>query len=893
MSHYNGSGYFSSTIPLSTAKATTPGVPDANVPATKPAALKRVVSGNALKELLAGGHASTQPKTPSKEDGEFRDYSHHEIARDVATIKNSVVMHLAATFLRTPSSTDSAHAYLASAFSVRDRLLQRWNLTNEYHDKIGAKRVYYMSLEFLIGRTFDNALLALGLRGEYANVLGDVGFRLEDVIDEERDAALGNGGLGRLAACYVDSMACSNYPGWGYGLRYKYGMFQQQIINGYQVEVPDCWLDSPNPWEFPRPDVTYPVKFYGHLVRDPDSSHRFKWESDVVYDAMAFDVPVPGYGTTNVGNIRLWSCKTNSLFDLNKFNAGDYQGATGGQVAAQILTDVLYPNDNTNEGKELRLRQEYLFCSATLQDILARFKRSGRPLSELPELAAIQLNDTHPTLGIPELMRLLLDEEGVAWDEAWDITTRTFAFTNHTVLPEAMEKWPVPMLDKILPRHMGIIYDINLYFLQSVEKQVPDDRDLLRRISIIEESNPQQVRMAYLACVGSHKVNGVAAIHSDIIKQSTFKDFVTVQGADKFINKTNGVSPRRWMNECNPDMSRLISEAVGDVSWINDLSKLSALESCVDDTDFRARWWDAKQKNKKRLADYILATTGIHVSPDALFDVQVKRIHEYKRQLMNILGVIHRYHRLKEMAPEERAKELHRVVIFAGKAAAGYWVAKQVIKLINAVAETVNNDEEIGDVLKVVFIPDYSVSAAEYIIPASDISQHISTAGTEASGTSNMKFVLNGGIILGTVDGANIEIGEEVGEDQIFFFGCLAHEVEDFRHYLRFHQPKPDPALQAAFDMIQRGTFGDAHIFQSLIDSIVRGGDVYLLSVDFPSYLEAHKAVEASYRKRDAWVTKSILSVARMAKFSSDRSIQEYAEEVWNIEPVPVQGCSL
>ncbi|KAJ2609267.1 Non-essential glycogen phosphorylase [Coemansia sp. RSA 1804] len=893
MSHYNGSGYFSSTIPLSTAKATTPGVPDANVPATKPAALKRVVSGNALKELLAGGHASTQPKTPSKEDGEFRDYSHHEIARDVATIKNSVVMHLAATFLRTPSSTDSAHAYLASAFSVRDRLLQRWNLTNEYHDKIGAKRVYYMSLEFLIGRTFDNALLALGLRGEYANVLGDVGFRLEDVIDEERDAALGNGGLGRLAACYVDSMACSNYPGWGYGLRYKYGMFQQQIINGYQVEVPDCWLDSPNPWEFPRPDVTYPVKFYGHLVRDPDSSHRFKWESDVVYDAMAFDVPVPGYGTTNVGNIRLWSCKTNSLFDLNKFNAGDYQGATGGQVAAQILTDVLYPNDNTNEGKELRLRQEYLFCSATLQDILARFKRSGRPLSDLPELAAIQLNDTHPTLGIPELMRLLLDEEGVAWDEAWDITTRTFAFTNHTVLPEAMEKWPVPMLDKILPRHMGIIYDINLYFLQSVEKQVPDDRDLLRRISIIEESNPQQVRMAYLACVGSHKVNGVAAIHSDIIKQSTFKDFVTVQGADKFINKTNGVSPRRWMNECNPDMSRLISEAVGDVSWINDLSKLSALESCVDDTDFRARWWDAKQKNKKRLADYILATTGIHVSPDALFDVQVKRIHEYKRQLMNILGVIHRYHRLKEMASEERAKELHRVVIFAGKAAAGYWVAKQVIKLINAVAETVNNDEEIGGVLKVVFIPDYSVSAAEYIIPASDISQHISTAGTEASGTSNMKFVLNGGIILGTVDGANIEIGEEVGEDQIFFFGCLAHEVEDFRHYLRFHQPKPDPALQAAFDMIQRGTFGDAHIFQSLIDSIVRGGDVYLLSVDFPSYLEAHKAVEASYRKRDAWVTKSILSVARMAKFSSDRSIQEYAEEVWNIEPVPVQGCSL
>ncbi|KAJ1814508.1 Non-essential glycogen phosphorylase [Coemansia sp. RSA 2598] len=886
------SGYFSTTIPLNTAKATTPGAHDADVPVTQPTPLKRVVSGAALKELLASG-SSSQSKTPSKMDNMFQNYSHSEIARDTATIKNSVIMHLTATFLRTPMSMDSGHAYLASAFSVRDRLLQRWNLTNEFHDRMKAKRVYYMSLEFLIGRTFDNALLALDLREEYSKALGDVGFCLEDIIDEERDAALGNGGLGRLAACYVDSMACQDYPGWGYGLRYKYGMFQQQIINGYQVEAPDCWLDSPNPWEFPRPDVTYPVKFYGHLQRDPNSEHRYIWKSDVVYDAMAFDVPVPGYGTTNVGNIRLWSCKTNSLFDLNKFNSGDYHGATGGQVAAQILTDVLYPNDNTSEGKELRLRQEYLFCSATLQDILARFKKTGRPMSELPDLAAIQLNDTHPTLGVPELMRILLDEEELSWDEAWEITTRTFAFTNHTILPEAMEKWPVPMLDKILPRHMGIIYDINLFFLQSVEKQFPGDRDLLRRISIIEESNPQQVRMAFLACVGSHKVNGVAAIHSDIIKQTIFKDFVRIQGEDKFINKTNGVSPRRWMNECNPDMSGLLTEVVGDRSWINDLTKVKKLEERVADQGFRQRWWDAKQANKKRLADYILTTTGIRVSPDALFDVQVKRIHEYKRQLMNILSVIYRYHCLKQMAPEERAKELHRVVVFAGKAASGYWVAKQVIKLINSVAEVVNADEEIGDVLKVVFIPDYSVTAAEYIIPASDISQHISTAGTEASGTSNMKFVLNGGIILGTVDGANIEIGEEIGEEQIFFFGCLAHEVEDFRHYLRFHQPKPDDALQIAFDMIQRNTFGDGAIFQPLIDSVLRGGDVYLLSVDFPSYIQAHKAVEDAYRNREEWITKSILSVARMSKFSSDRSIQEYAEEVWNIEPVRVTSCSM
>ncbi|KAI8325547.1 glycosyltransferase family 35 protein [Martensiomyces pterosporus] len=882
----------STTIPLSTVKATTPGVPEPQEPVAQPTPLKRVVSGAALKELLAGG-SSSQPKTPTKESGEFRDYTHYELPRDLVTIKNTVIMHLTATFLRTPANIDSAHAYLASAFSVRDRLLQRWNLTNEYHTRINAKRIYYMSLEFLIGRTFDNALLALSLRDEYSKALGEVGFNLEDIIDEERDAALGNGGLGRLAACYVDSMACSNYPGWGYGLRYKYGMFQQQIINGYQVEAPDCWLDSPNPWEFPRPDVTYPVKFYGHLVHDPENEHRFKWESNVVYDAMAFDVPVPGYGTKSVGNIRLWSCKTNHLFDLNKFNSGDYQGATGGQVAAQILTDVLYPNDNTNEGKELRLRQEYLFCSATLQDIIARFKLTGKPWSELPDLVAIQLNDTHPTLGVPELMRILIDDEGLEWDDAWDIITRTFAFTNHTILPEAMEKWPVPMLDKILPRHMGIIYDINLFFLQSVEKKYPNDRDLLRRISIIEESNPQQVRMAFLACVGSHRVNGVAAIHSDIIKQSIFSDFVKIQGEDKFVNKTNGVSPRRWMNECNPDMSSLITEVVGDRSWVNDLTKVKLIEAKANDEEFRERWWAAKQKNKDRLAEYILTTTGIKVNPNALFDVQVKRIHEYKRQFMNILSVIYRYHQLKQMSAEDRQKALHRVCIFAGKAASGYWVAKQVIKLINSVAEVVNNDEEIGDLLKVVFIPDYSVTAAEYIIPASDISQHISTAGTEASGTSNMKFCLNGGIILGTVDGANIEIGEEIGEDQIFFFGCLAHEVEDFRHYLRFHQPKPDEALQTAFDTIQAGTFGEAHIFQPLIDSIMRGGDVYLLSVDFPSYIQAHEAVEEAYRNHDEWITKSILSVARMAKFSSDRSIQEYAEEVWNIEPFPVDSSKV
>ncbi|KAJ1921879.1 Non-essential glycogen phosphorylase [Mycoemilia scoparia] len=758
---------------------------------------------------------------------------------------------------------------------------------------MSTKRVYYMSLEFLIGRTFDNAVLALDLKSEYRQSLKDLGFSMEDCIDEERDAALGNGGLGRLAACYVDSMACQNYPGWGYGLRYKYGMFQQQIIDGSQVEAPDCWLDNPNPWEFSRNDVTYNIRFYGHLVRSQDDQKKIKWEGGVSYDVMAYDVPVPGYGTYNVGNIRLWSCKTNSLFDLQAFNDGRYRDAMGGQVEAENLTNVLYPNDNHNHGKELRLKQEYLFCSATLQDIIARFKKTNLPWSEFPNKVTIQLNDTHPTLGIPELQRILVDEEGLDWEEAWEIVTRTFAFTNHTVLPEAMEKWPVPMLSKILPRHMSIIYDINLFFLQTVEKRHPTDKELLRRISIIEESTPQQVRMAYLACVGSRYVNGVAEIHSNIIKKEIFNDFVDYYGPSKFVNKTNGVSPRRWILQCNPKMSELITEVVGDNSWVNHLSKVKSLEDHIEDIDFRKRWWEAKQANKERLAKFVQDVCGITISPNSLFDIQVKRIHEYKRQLLNVLGIIHRYSEIKAMDAEEKKKAVPRVSIFAGKAASGYWMAKQIIKLINSVANKVNSDPDIGELLKVVFIPDYGVTVAEHVVPASDISQHISTAGTEASGTSNMKFVMNGGLILGTIDGANVEIAEEVGEDNIVTFGVLAHEVEQYRHALRFgHMDGVGPELANVFKIIQEGTFGDSRTFQPIIDSIVYGGDVYLVSIDFPSYIAAQKALDVMYLDRDAWIKRSIMCVARTSKFSSDRSIEDYAEEIWNIEPYPVAGTN-
>ncbi|KAJ1972512.1 Non-essential glycogen phosphorylase, partial [Dimargaris xerosporica] len=704
-------------------------------------------------------------------------YDKQEEPVDTQAVQDVIVRHLATTLVKTPQTVDSLATYLATAYSVRDRLIQRWNETQSYHENLQVKRVYYMSMEFLLGRSLDNALLALGLKRVYSDSLADLGFCMEDCLEEELNAGLGNGGLGRLAACYLDSLATMDYPGWGYGLRYQYGMFKQTIVDGYQKEVPDEWLGDPNPWELPRPDICYPVRFYGHVtsVSAPDtaspplapatsqpSTHRQRWEGGHVIHVMAYDMPIPGYATNNVANLRLWSGKDAGLFDLNAFNAGNYTQALDAKMEAATLTAVLYPNDNHMVGKELRLKQEYMFASATLQDIIARFKHTGRPWVDFPKLVAIQLNDTHPTLGIPELQRLLVDDEGLDWDTAWDIVTHTFNFTNHTVLPEAMERWPVPTLEKILPRHMSIIYDINLFFLQKVEKMYPNDRGLLNRISIIEEGYPQQVRMAYLAFVGSTTVNGVAAIHSDIIRNTVFRDFLTYYPASKLVNKTNGIAPRRWLHQANPGLSALITEVVGGVGWVKDLRKLTQLEEYIGNAEFEQRWMAIKHANKRRLAAYINQVCGIKVNPDAMFDIQVKRIHEYKRQFMNILGVIHRYNQLKAMPESRRQREQPKVVIFSGKAASGYYIAKLIIKLINSVAEVVNADEAIGDLLKVVFIPDYNVSVAEMIVPASDISQHISTAGTEASGTSNMKFVLNGGIILGTVDGANVEISDAV-----------------------------------------------------------------------------------------------------------------------------------
>ncbi|OZJ04525.1 hypothetical protein BZG36_03986 [Bifiguratus adelaidae] len=822
---------------------------------------------------------------PSETRAIWEKYSKDE-PNDIPSIEESIVKHTHSTLARNAYNMDNFGAYQATAHSVRDRLIKDWNDTQQAN----PKRVYYLSLEFLLGRSMDNALLALGLKDKYTEGVKELGFNMEDLLQEERDAALGNGGLGRLAACYMDSLATLDYPAWGYGLRYTYGIFQQKLVNGYQTEYPDYWLNYDNPWEFPRLDIAIEVPFYGHVSKysDEQGRTRYRWDAGEVVQAVAYDVPIPGYDTKNTINIRLWSSKPRKEFDLSLFNAGDYDRAVEEQKKAENITSVLYPNDNHMVGKELRLKQQFFWVCASLHDIVRRFKKTSRPWSEFPDQVAIQLNDTHPTLAIPELMRVLVDLEGLDWDDAWDIVTRTFGFTNHTVLPEALEKWSVPMLENILPRHLQIIFDINLFFLQGVEAKFPNDRDLLRSVSVIEEGSPQFVRMAYLAVIGSHKVNGVAALHSEIIAKTIFADFVRVFGRDKFTNKTNGITPRRWLHQCNPELSDLITETLSSSTWVKHLSELSGLAKHADDKALQRKWMKVKYDNKVRLAALIKARCGYDVNPDTLFDIQVKRIHEYKRQFMNILGVIHRYLTLKKMSAAEKKNVVPRTVIFGGKAAPGYYIAKLVIKLITSVGEKVNNDPDIGDLLKVIFIPDYNVSLAEVIIPANDISQHISTAGTEASGTSNMKFVLNGGIILGTVDGANIEIWEEIGDDNIFLFGCKADQVEDLRHAQRYRNVPMNPDLETVIQTIESGTFGDAQIFQPLINTITIGKDYYLISVDFASYLESQDLVDAAYRDKESWAKKSILCTAYMGKFSSDRAIKEYAEQIWSVEPVTV-----
>ncbi|KYK59526.1 glycogen phosphorylase [Drechmeria coniospora] len=843
---------------------------------------KRTFTGFGAGEIKSVEASIPEPQREAWKRNQVQSFG------DKDGFEREMVRHVETTLARSMFNCDESAAYSATSLAFRDRLITDWNKTQQRQTFNDTKRVYYLSLEFLMGRALDNAMLNVGLKDTAKAGLADLGFRIEDIISQEHDAALGNGGLGRLAACFLDSLASLNYPAWGYGLRYRYGIFKQEIIDGYQVEVPDYWLDF-NPWEFPRHDVTVDIQFFGHVNKVTNDAGKSVciWEGGEIVQAVAYDVPIPGYDTPTTNNLRLWSSKASGgEFDFQKFNSGDYESSVADQQRAETISAVLYPNDNLERGKELRLKQQYFWVAASLYDIVRRFKKSKRPWTEFPDQVAIQLNDTHPTLAIVELQRILIDIEGLEWDLAWDIVRETFGYTNHTVLPEALEKWPVSLVQHLLPRHLQIIYDINLYFLQQVEKAFPDDGDMLRRVSIIEESQPKMVRMAFLAIVGSHKVNGVAELHSDLIKTTIFKDFVQIYGPDKFTNVTNGITPRRWLHQANPRLSELIASKVGGNDFLKDLTLLNRLEKHVKDAKFRREWAEIKYANKVRLAKHIKTTTGITVNPAALFDVQVKRIHEYKRQQLNIFGVIHRYLSIKAMSPPERKKQLPRVVVFGGKAAPGYWMAKQIIHLINAVGAVVNEDEDVGDLLKVIFLEDYNVSKAEIICPASDISQHISTAGTEASGTSNMKFVLNGGLIIGTCDGANIEITREIGESNIFLFGNLAEDVEDLRHAHTHGSHSIDAKLDKVFAEIEKGTFGSVDDFRGMIAAVRQHGDYYLVSDDFNSYIETHDLVDAAYRNQDEWVSKCILSVARMGFFTSDRCINEYAESIWNIEPL-------
>ncbi|MDD5242230.1 MAG: glycogen/starch/alpha-glucan phosphorylase [Sulfuricella sp.] len=781
--------------------------------------------------------------------------------------------------------------FFALAHTARNQLTQRWMETMRRYYRADTKRIYYLSMEFLIGRTLTNSLLNMGYLDECSKAMLDAGNDLEAVYDMEPDAALGNGGLGRLAACFLDSMATLALPSYGYGIRYEYGMFNQHIENGYQVEHPDNWLRYGNPWEFPRPEVLYPVKFYGRVVEYISEQGRLRhhWVDTEEIMAMAYDTPVPGYGGESVNNMRLWSAKASRDFNLKYFNEGNYIKAVEDKNQSENLSKVLYPDDTTKMGRELRLKQQYFFVSASLQDMLYRFNKFHKDLDELPGKVAFQLNDTHPSIAIPDLMRILMDIHHLDWDRAWAITTRIFSYTNHTLMPEALETWPVNLFESILPRHLQIIYEINYRFLTEVGHQNPGDIDLLKRVSIIDEENGRRIRMAHLAIVGSHQVNGVARIHTELMRQTIFKDFDRFYPG-KIINITNGITPRRWLNQANPALAGLITEYIGD-GWLTDLMQLGKLAPFATDKAFQDKFRAVKQANKENLARLIHLKLGIRINPDSLFDVQIKRIHEYKRQLLNLLHVVTLYNHIRANPATDR---IPRTVIFSGKAAPGYALAKLIIKLINDVANIVNNDPAIGDRLKIVFIPNYDVTTATVIVPAADISEQISTAGTEASGTGNMKLTLNGALTVGTLDGANIEIHDEVGADNIFIFGLNTAEVAELKHkgYNPWDYYHGNEALRKVLDMIGSGYFSpdEPSRFEPIIDALTHSGDRFLLLADYADYVACHERIEVLYRDPVEWTRKAILNVAGMGKFSSDRAIGEYAEKIWDVKPVRGEG---
>ena len=825
---------------------------------------------------------------PKKTTTPPKGASKHAFDNSVPAIKRDLTEKLFCMLAKFPEVATVNDYYLALAYTVRDRLLHRYIHSAHTYFTQASRSVIYLSAEYLMGPQLGNNLINLDIEDPVRQAVGELGQNLDELLEQEEEPGLGNGGLGRLAACYMDSMATLQIPAIGYGIRYEFGIFDQAIKDGWQVEMTDKWLRLGNPWEIPHPEIQYEVKFGGYteVCYDEDGQYRVCWVPERVVMGTPYDTPVLGYGVHNANMLRLWRAEACESFDFQAFNVGNYYKAVDQKVNSENITKVLYPNDEPEVGRRLRLEQQYFFVSCSLQDMLRIYFQRESTLDRLADKFVVQLNDTHPALSVAELMRLLVDEHQLEWEKAWDITTRVFAYTNHTLLPEALEKWPLPLFGQVLPRHLSIIFEINRRFLDEVEKRFPGDADRIGRMSLIGEAGEKQVRMANLACVGSHAINGVAELHTQLLKETVLEDFHALW-PEKFSNKTNGVTPRRFMVLSNPGLSRLIQKTIGN-GWVRDLDRLKALEPFADDADFRAQWRQVKRACKKNLSALMQKLTGTTVDADSLFDIQVKRIHEYKRQHLNLLHVITQYQRIKEGSCADSPP---RTFIFGGKAAPGYTMAKLIIKLIGSVADVVNNDPEVNAFMKVVFFPDFNVKNARQIYPAADLSEQLSTAGKEASGTGNMKFSLNGALTIGTLDGANIEIREAVGPENFFLFGLTADEVRQTRR--AGYRPRDiyenNPQLRAAIDLIADGAFsgGDRDLFKPLVQSLLERDD-FLLLADYASYVACQEQVGRTFMDVDQWTRMSILNVARMGKFSSDRAISEYCRDIWHVQPVPV-----
>ena len=810
--------------------------------------------------------------------------------RSADALRRSIIDHLRYSIGRPAAALKPEHFYRATALAVRDRMQDNRAASTLTSLDLGRKVTCYLSAEFLMGPQLGSNLLNLGLEEPARAALAEIGVDLDEVLACEQEPGLGNGGLGRLAACYLDSLATLERPAIGYGIRYEFGIFDQEIHDGWQVEKTDNWLANGNPWEIAKPDVSYLVKWGGYTEHYVDDAgrDRVRWVPGRMLKGVAFDTPIQGYGVKTCNVLTLWSARAVESFALDAFNTGDYYKAVEDEVNSETVTKVLYPNDEPEAGKRLRLLQQYFFVSCSLQHVLHIMDDlANASIRDLPERFALQLNDTHPSIGVAELMRLLIDERQLGWDDAWEITVATFGYTNHTLLPEALEKWPLAIFSESLPRHLEIIYEINRRFLEEVAAKFPGDEDRLRRMSLIGEDGGKSVRMAHLATVGSHAVNGVAALHSELLKDSTLKDFYEMW-PERFSNKTNGVTPRRFLALSNPGLRELLDETIGE-GWLTDLYKLRELESFAEDPAFHAQWRAVKRANKARLADYLQSTAGVDLNPDWMFDIQVKRIHEYKRQHLNVLHIVSLYHRLKQNPGLQIPP---RAFIFGGKAAPGYFLAKRIIKLINAVGDTVNNDPGVNQFLKVAFVPNFNVQNAHLIYPAADLSEQISTAGKEASGTGNMKFMINGALTIGTLDGANVEMREEVGAENFFLFGLTEDKVEGLKRdgYRPADFVAANSDLAAVLDLIADGTFshGDTEVFRPLVDNL-RYDDPFLVLADYASYIECQDRVSAAWGDIEAWTRMSIMNTACSGKFSSDRAITEYCDDIWNVVPVTVR----